>query len=204
MTVYKFSNVSGFKNYQKYNDFLAGNPAVILDKGSMYPLGVFTLASSQASIEFTNIPQTYTHLQLRGIFRSTNADTGDHNVVAAFNSDTTNTNYRIHVLEGDGATASSGNAQLSGFYGAVGLAPGNNSTSNTFGTSVVDILDYRNTNKNTTIRTLTGDDKNGSGYARLASTLWTNTAAITTITISLRNAGNFTANSSFALYGVLA
>ena len=41
------------------------------DAGSMFPIGEFTLASAQANVEFTNIPQTYTHLQIRAISKNT-------------------------------------------------------------------------------------------------------------------------------------
>ncbi len=160
-------------------------------------------AGGAASITFdlTGV-SGYTHLQIRGIARASIADSNDHNIVAAFNSDTTHTNYRTHVLDGDGATATAGTAQVSGFYASAGLTLGNSSTASTFSTSVIDILDYQNTNKNTTVRTLNGFDRNGAGYVRLASSLWINTAAITSITISLRTGGNFVQYSSFALYGV--
>lgn len=178
---------------------LAGNPVI----GNFESIATVTVGSGGASsIVFSSIPSSYQHLQLRGLFRASIANSDDNNVVAAINSDTTHTNYRIHVLEGDGATATSGVAQLSGFYASFGLAPGDSSTSSTFGVAVVDILDYANTNKNTTVRTLTGDDKNGSGYIRLASSLWMNTAAVNRLDITLRNANNFVLNSQFALYGI--
>jgi hypothetical protein len=155
-----------------------------------------------ASITFAAIPNTYKHLQIRGIARASAADTSDHNIVAAFNSDTTFTNYRTHVLDGDGATATAGSAQVSGFYASAGLTLGNNSTASAFSASVIDILDYANTSKNTTVRVLNGFDRNGAGYVRFASSLWLNTAAITSIDISLRTGGNFVQYSQFALYGV--
>lgn len=197
MTVYKFSNVSGFKNYQKYNDFLAGNPAVILDKGSMYPLGVFTLASSNsAGITFTNIPQTYTHLQIR-VFT---AITTTARLGLGYNSDTTYSNYNLHYLYGDGSSASSGYVANSN---GVGIAQ----SGSNFGATIVDILDYRNTNKFKVARSLSGQDRNGSGDIIMYSTLWRNTNAITSLTLypyeNSSGGGTFATNSSFALYGVL-
>lgn len=159
-------------------------------------------AGGAATITFASIPSTYQHLQLRGTFRASVSNSDDLNVVAAINNDTTHTNYRIHVLDGDGATATAGTAQLTGFYASVGLAPGNTSTASTFGAGIADFLDYANTNKNTTVRTLTGDDKNGSGFMRLASTLWMNTAAVDRLDITLRNGNNFVENSRIALYGI--
>ena len=199
MAIFKFSNAGGFGTYQRYNDFLAGNPAVNLDKGSMYPLGVFTLSATQTTVEFTNIPQTYTHLQIRGIARSTRAQGGDY-LGIRFNADTAS-NYTQHYLYGDGSSAlSSGAANASNIAGFQIAA--NTAGSNTYGTFVMDLLDYRNTNKFKTLRLLTGYDNNGSGLLSLASGVWRSTNAVTSITF-LTDASIAT-NSSFALYGVQA
>jgi len=159
-------------------------------------------AGGASSITFSSIPSTYQHLQIRGIARVSASNSNPNNIIAAFNSDTTGTNYYTHILDGDGSTASAGAVQLSDFYAAFGFGLGNTSTSNTFATSVIDVLDYANTSKNKTVRHLTGADTNGSGIMRFGSSLWMNTAAITSITITPRVAGNFVQYSSFALYGI--
>jgi len=198
MAVYKFSNVSGFKNYQRYNDFLAGNPAVQLDKGSMFPLGVFTLASTQTTaVTFTNIPQTYTHLQLRVL---TAIDTSAR-LGLGFNSDTTYSNYNLHYLYGNGSSVSSGYVASAN---GIGIASGGSN----YAAVIADILDYRNTNKFKVTRSLSGQDRNGAGDMIMYSTLWRSTNAITSLTLypyeSSGGSGTFAVNSSFALYGVLA
>lgn len=159
-------------------------------------------AGGSSSISFSSIPSTYKHLQIRGISRCTKADTGSENVVMAFNGDTTFTNYNTHLIDGDGSTAYAGQVQVSGFYSQAALTIGNNATANVYSATIVDILDYANTNKNTTVRVLTGIDTNGYGQIRLASSLWMNTAAINSITINPRSAGDFSQYSHFALYGI--
>ena len=77
-----------------------------------------------------------------------------------------------------------------------------NSTSNVFASNVVDILDAFNTSKYKTIRNLNGDDTNGSGIIALASGLWQNTNAITSISISTNGYGDFSQYSHVALYGI--
>jgi hypothetical protein len=62
-------------------------------------------------------------------------------------------------------------------------------------------LDYANTNKYKTLRTLNGSDANGSGVVQLRSGLWMSSSAINAITLST-SAGNFNQYSSFALYGI--
>jgi len=174
------------------------------DTGAMFPLGMVQVGSGgAANVTFSSIPSTYTHLQIRWISRDSAADTGVQNVVASFNSDTTYTNYRTHYITGDGSSASAGNLQLSGLYASAGLNVSNNATANIFGVGIIDILDYKNTNKYKTVRTLTGIDLNGSGgQVRLASSLWMNTAAISNIVLNVRSSGNFTQYSQFALYGI--
>ena len=181
----------------------SSRPTVLPDLGSMFPLGVFTLSSAQANVEFTNIPQTYTHLQIRGIARGTNGSTGADSGLITFNSDTAS-NYSSHRLYGNGSSAAAdGFANTADVSFASLLRSGN--TANCYGSFVIDILDYRNTNKFKTMRALNGWDANGSGEVWFQSGLWRNTNAISTLRIAAGGSGNtFAANSSFALYGVQA
>lgn len=155
------------------------------------------VTSTTASISFTSIPSTYKHLQIRSFGRMSASATLD-SLWMQFNSDTTASNYIAHGLYGTGSTV--GAYADTGAYAQIGILAANTAGSNMFGTFVVDILDYTNTNKNKTTRTLSGADLNGDGQLRFVSGLWRNTNAITSITI----AGNssFLANSSFALYGI--
>ena len=59
-------------------------------------------ASGASSIAFSNIPQNYTHLQIRGVMKNTSNST---NLYITFNSDTTS-NYSSHYLFTDGQTIS--------------------------------------------------------------------------------------------------
>jgi hypothetical protein len=117
-----------------------------------------------------------------------------------FNSDS-GSNYAVHTVEGDGAAASS-NAYTSVAFGSLYEIPAATATASTFGAGVVDILDYTNTNKYTTNRAGQGYDRNGAGRVYLASSLWMNTAAVSTITFTEYNGNNFAEYSSFALYGI--
>ena len=166
-----------------------------------YQIATTTLGSAQSSVEFTSIPADYTHLQIRGIARSSTITVGDY-LYFQFNSDT-GTNYTFHQVTGDGATISS-NGGISQTGAASPRVSAGSDGANVFGAFVIDILDYTNTNKNTTVRTIGGYDSNGSGNSRLTSGLWSNTAAITSIAIKSGNAGNLTQYSSFQLYGVKA
>jgi hypothetical protein len=145
-----------------------------------------------SSITFSSIPSTYTHLQIRGIARDAS---GNNNGYIQFNGDT-GSNYSYHYLVGGGSSASAGGAASA----TNSLVMQYNNGSNMFGATILDILDYANTNKNKTVRSLNGWDQNGSGSIFMWSGLWMNTSAISSITLT--EAGNFAQYSSFALYGV--
>jgi hypothetical protein len=148
-------------------------------------------AGGTATVTFSSIPSTYKHLQIRLNAINTTAF-GD--IYMQFNSDT-GSNYKAHYLYGNGASA------LAGVLTQTSVYAGFISTGSNTGVGITDILDYTNTNKNTTSRTLMGADRNGSGDIALTSGLWLNTAAITSITL-LPGTNNFAQHSSFALYGI--
>lgn len=156
-------------------------------------------ANGNSTATFNNIPQTFSHLQIRFYGRSLNGATTDFTYIR-FNNDQTPGNYASHWLAGDGATpfASSQTGQ-NYLYGTI--FPGGTATANTFGCQIVDIIDYTNTSKNKTIKLMGGFDSNGSGAARLVSGLWINTAAITSLVCSVANAFE-AVGSKVSLYGI--
>jgi len=157
-----------------------------------------------ATITFSSIPATYTHLQLR-IFASTDRATyALDNVFVTFNGDSAG-NYSIHDLQGDGASASA-SATANNTNVRSGILP-SSAAPNVFGVSIFDVLDYKNTNKYKTVRSLSGFDLNGTvsglgGYVQLNSGNWRSTNAITTITLNRQSGSNFIQYSHFALYGI--
>ena len=161
-----------------------------------------TLSTGNATITFSSIPATYTHLQIRIIARDERAITGGNAFYAGFNSDTTAANYKAHQVYGDGSAAGAEaiNGNTRGAY--CGVSAGNSNGSNIFSGTVIDILDYANTSKNKTIRSLSGIDNNGSGQIGFSSGLWMSLTAITTITLKNVTDNLFKQYSSFALYGV--
>jgi len=154
-------------------------------------------AGGSSTITFSSIPSTYTHLQVRILARSTYPALNT-SVIMRANSDTAS-NYSYHSLSGDGATASSYGVATD-VFGLIQSYPGSSAAANIFGVGVVDILDYANTNKYKTIRTLGGQDRNGSGSVNFMSQSWRSTSAINTLTFTTDN--NYAQYSSFALYGI--
>lgn len=172
---------------------------------SFFSIATTTLSATQTTITFSSIPQTYTHLQIRWLGRTTrvSASAGAGAFTIQFNGDT-GTNYSYHRLYGDGTSAGS-DAGTTQSYGYCGEIIGDSATANAYDVGVVDILDYRDTNKYKTVKALFGGDINGGGNCGLYSSNWRSTSAITSLTIKVTNGSyDWKTNSSFALYGVLA
>jgi hypothetical protein len=155
-----------------------------------------------ASVAFTSIPSGYAHLQIRGISRAIRSGQTGAELAVQLNSDATTTNYRSHLLNGDGSSASAQTDQAFGGVYALRV-PGSSALTNNQGSFVIDILDYASTVKNKTTRILTGYDNNGSGYISLASGVWLNSStAISSVSIIPAYATSIDQYSSFALYGI--
>jgi hypothetical protein len=156
-----------------------------------------TGTGSSGTITFSSIPSTYQHLQLRWTSR---VATTFSTIRIRFNSDT-GSNYAYHDLVGGGASASaSGSASQT--FGYLGGSPGTSYSSNITSVGIVDIHDYASTTKNKTIRNFSGFDTNGDGSIYLTSSLWMNTNAINTITLTNAANSNWTTLTTFALYGI--
>jgi hypothetical protein len=156
-------------------------------------------SGGSATVTFSSIPSTYKHLQVR-ITGKTDRALNRDGAKVTFNGDTS-TSYVSHYLYGTGSAAAAGYDSITTWSGIYRLS-GNTSATDIFGTIVYDILDYADTNKNTTGRYLGGVDLNGAGEVYLGSTLFTKTNAISSISFAPASGTNFLQYSSFALYGI--
>ena len=115
-----------------------------LSTNSYESIQTVTVGSGGSStISFTSIPQTYKHLQIRGIGRS-DAASGLSWSYLKFNGDG-GTNYVSHYLQGNGSgTASTGALLGSGANTENRLSdfPRADATSGIFGAAIYDILEY--------------------------------------------------------------
>jgi len=154
-------------------------------------------AGGAASIDFTSIPQTYTDLMLVCSTRIT---------ASSFGGDTgikingTTTNYSGRMLVGDGSATSSQTTTSSYRFG--GFTEGSTATSNVFASTNFYIPNYTgSTNKTISIDTVTESAVN-NGYQGIQATLWSNTAAITSLTLLDTGGTNFVQYSTASLYGI--
>jgi len=161
-------------------------------------------SGGSSSITFSSIPSTYQHLQIRAIGRTNRSANGDYSLFQ-FNSDTSSSNYTTHYLSGNGSTVDSG-AYVTSFGGVLVNRWGAASdTASSFGALVFDLLDYANTNKYKTARSMGALETNTSNsQINLQSSVWLSTAAISSITIIPGAGTSWNQYSSFALYGIKA
>ena len=169
--------------------------------GDYESIQTYTVGSGgSATITFSSIPSTYSHLQLRIMARSNKAGQAYDYLRLRLNG-ATGSSYSRHALLGNGSSASA-NASANDTLIGMGEIPAATATASIFGGAVIDLLDYKDTNKNRTVRGLIGEDKNGSGTIYLASGAYYSTTAVSSLSLFCGDGGDFVQYSSFALYGI--
>ena len=151
-----------------------------------------TLGSAAATITFSSIPGTYTDLVLICAPLSATVD----NVVINYNSDT-GSNYSWTTVGGNGTAASSHR----GSNDAAPYVQYQSGTSTTQSNITINVMNYSNT---TTHKTAICRGNNIAYGTDATVVLWRNTNAITSILLKQRGSNNFSAGSTFTLYGIKA
>jgi hypothetical protein len=156
------------------------------------PIASITLGAAAASVTFSSIPQTYTDL----VLVSTNATASSGYLFSVRVNGDSATNYSSTRLLGNGTTASSGRETNYSF----GFAGSVYSSSDPIGNAIVNFMNYSNTTTNKTFLMRTNA---ANANTSLSVSLWRNTAAITSISVSPEFTANFVVGSTFNLYGIL-
>jgi hypothetical protein len=158
------------------------------------------LNASAASVTFANIPQTgYTDLKVVISARSDYA--AQYNFCAlTFNGSATG--YSARYVDGIGTTVSSSTGYTDKFRID---APAASNTANTFNNAEVYIPNYTSSNnKSVSLDWVYESNSTSNNELQLQAGLWSNSAAITSITYTALNSSTLTANSTFSLYGLAA
>ena len=155
-----------------------------------------------STVTFSAIPGTYTDLLLR---ISARANVNNYGIRVRFNSDT-GTNYTWLRLEGNGASASSNsNTTYGSPYNTFIYSSANNQstqTANTFGNMDLYIPNYAGSNNKSTSHDGANENNGTDAYANLIAGLWSNNAAITSITLTGDGTVDLVQYSTFYLYGI--
>ena len=140
------------------------------------------------------IPATYTDLQVLVSTRGATGGVG-YNLIQ-FNSSTSN--FSTKEVQGNG----SGTSSNSDTTGRAGAYVGSTDTASTFSNNLIYIPNYTSSNyKSFSVDSVTENNAT-TAYATLIAGLWSNTAAITSITFTTSGSVNFAEGSTFYLYGI--
>lgn len=163
----------------------------------LFKIETVEVASPVTSVTFSSIPQGYTDLIIKVSARGDNTLYGGlaSNNLVSFNGSTAS--FSGKYIEGSGTTVTSGSATR--FFSSRVDA---NATANTFASTDIYIPNYTSANYKSYSYDGVSENNATAAYADLISGLWSNTAAITSITIA-PDLSNFATNSTFTLYGVL-
>lgn len=148
-------------------------------------------ASGASSIDFTNIPQTYTDLKIVTSLRAAGVDNQ-----IKFNSSSSNLSSRYVFSTGSGVSGGTdaSNIQLQG-------STTTSTTANIFGMHEIYISGYTAATDKPISITSCVEENSTTGYTFLSGGLWQNSSAITSISIT-NSSGNYVQYSTAYLYGI--
>jgi hypothetical protein len=154
-------------------------------------------AGGAATMAFTSIPADYTDLVLQVSARTDEAGANWSQSNITFNGSTSG--YTNKYLLGTGSATSSGSVGTAYVYGGRGTGAG--ATASTFGNSFVYIPNYAGSNNKSVSTDEVTENNATAALAFLNAGLWSNSAAITSITITASGC-NFVQYSTAYLYGI--
>ena len=154
-----------------------------------------------ASVTFSSIPATYTDLVIKASARGENAGIiTDFGIAFNGGNRISDSQYSLITLYANSTTAASYTRAAFG-YNHLFYIPGSTATANTFGNGEVYIPNYASsTNKSISTFGVNENNTVANAYNALTAGLRTNTAVITSITLSAYL--DLAEHSTFTLYGI--
>jgi hypothetical protein len=177
----------------------------LLASSSFESIATVTAAGGESTLNFTSIPSTYKHLQIRGIGRLSGTSEGYGYSYIHFNGGPQAThNLRVH------GTSVGAGSSTSAYYEIPNAMAPSNAPTGTYGALIIDIHDYASTTKLKTARGFSGYNTNGAAATYyhgvgISSALATGlgTSALTSVQITSGPFGEtFVAGSQYSLYGI--
>jgi hypothetical protein len=156
-----------------------------------------SLTSSASSVTFSNIPQSgYTDLKIVASTRYSGGGYGTDMTIAFNGSTSSFTGRRIYGYGGGVYSDTQTNVS--------GVVVGAGATANTFSSNEIYIPNYLSSNYKSYSIDGASENNNSTSYLlELSANLWSNTAAISSVTLGV-GSGTFDTNSTFSLYAVSA
>jgi hypothetical protein len=159
--------------------------------GATYePIATTTLGSSQASVTFSSISNSYTDLVVI-ISGKTSTDTG---LPMQFNSDDSS-NYSGTLIYGAGTSSASERSSNQIAMQSMGRMD------STSGNGIFHFMNYSNT---TTYKTVISRGNNANSIVITNVGLWRSTSAINSIKFMVEGAATYSSGTTFTIYGITA
>ena len=149
-----------------------------------------------SSINFTNIPQTFTDLQLNLSLR-TNSNLSYSSALMRINGSISNSQYRF--LQGQGAAVFNATNTLGQFIGDAAIST---STANTFSNITVLIPNAFSSNPKSYSADSVNENNATAALAEITAGVWNNSSPITSISIIDFDNFVYSEFSSVSLYGI--
>jgi hypothetical protein len=160
-------------------------------------IATVTVGSGGASsISFTSIPATYTDLLLKISARGTSSGTFENYILAVNGSQTGLSGRHLY-----GTGSAAGSATYPSGDGSIFSVP-NNATANTFGNAEIYIPNYAGSNNKSMSIDNVSENNATAGQQNLQAELWSNTNAITSLTLTMSSSANYVQYSTATLYGI--
>ena len=155
-------------------------------------------SGTPTNITFSSIPQTYTDLLVKVSLRGT--QTPNHYLGWHMDINSSTSNFTNLYLQG-GGSGTPGSGSSAQYMGAI---PGGGGTANTFSNSEIYIPNYTSSNYKSFSVDSTGEGNETLAFANFIAGLWSNTAAITSLTIypDYNSGVGIAQYSTFTLYGI--
>jgi hypothetical protein len=150
-----------------------------------------------ATLSFTSIPSTYTDLVLKTSLRGTGSLIYD-TLKLTFNGSATG--YSTRYLQGSGSAASSGSSGSATYIEIID--EGATATASTFSNGEIYIPNYAGSTNKSVSSDSVSETNATTIYMRLSAGLWSNSAAITSITLTPDASAAWAQYSTAYLYGV--
>ena len=164
-----------------------------------------TLSTATTYIDFTSIPSTYKHLEIRWMAQSSATADYETSAFMQFNGDTAY-NYSSHYFGANQVPANYTYGYYTGIYAPMSNHGGLNTYGNNtyqFTGAVLNINNYAATDKYKTTQSISGVAAYNNTYSYIYRTShnWRSTSAITSIRFAPVSA-SWAANTTVALYGI--
>lgn len=170
--------------------------------GDLIKIQQIVTTGSQATVDFTSIPGTYSSIEFWWISRDTQGGTGVVGFDITMNNDTTAANYTsVFRIGSQNASAVVSNIAASTKGVQIGAHPQDGNTAGMCGTGSVVIVGYASTTwHKRALANFGQDDASSNGLCSQHTARWKSTTAVTRVTFNTEGTA-FKDGSIFTLYG---